>query len=149
MKIKITVVALFMSLTPASSFAADSALSRPEAVAAYHARFDQQFNEIQSRLLDAKAKAAGVKSISDSIAVALKDFDQEIQLLSGTLNDPNASVDTAIGYAIEEIGELQWDVSTIETNLTKVRTIKCIKGSKIMSIKEVAPKCPKGFRVKK
>ena len=149
MKFNIIIVALFMSLTPASSFAADPAMSRSEAVAAYHARFDQQFNEIHSRLLDAKSRSIGISSIADAVAVSLKDFDEEIELLEATLNDPNASVDTAVGYAIEEIGELQWDVSTIETNLTKVRTIKCIKGSKIKSIKEVAPKCPKGFRVKK
>lgn len=133
------------------SYAAETTMTREEAVAAYHARFDQQFNEIHARLVDAKerATAAKIKSIVLAADIALKDFDDEIAIISNTLKDPNAPVDTAVGYAIEEIGEIQWNVSTIETNFTKIATIKCVKSGKVKSIKEVSPKCPKGYKLKK
>jgi len=131
------------------SYAADAVATRDQAVSEYHVRFDQQFSEIHARLLDAQSKAAGIKSILELIAVELKDYDAEIVLLTHTLQDPNAPVETAVGYAIEEIGELQWNVSTIETKLTKIKTIKCAKGRLTKSVTEVAPKCPAGYKIKK
>ena len=148
LKIVLSII-LVSVLSVQSSFAADATSNRSDAVAAYHARFDQQFNEIHARLLDAQSKAIGIASVTDLVNVALKDFAEEIELLSNTLDDPNASVDTAVGYAIEEIGELQWDVSTIETKLYKVKSIKCVKAKKVKTIREVTPKCPKGFSLKK
>ncbi|MFZ4063471.1 MAG: hypothetical protein ACOYK0_00690 [Candidatus Nanopelagicaceae bacterium] len=150
--ISTSVVVAFLGtlLIPAIS-TAETTMTRDEAVAAYHARFDQQFNEIHARLLDAKERATSgkIKSIVLATDIALKDFDDEIAIISNTLNDPNAAVDAAVGYAIEEIGEIQWNVSTIETSFTKITTIRCVKNKRTKLIQEVLPKCPTGYKIKK
>lgn len=123
--------------------------SRDQQVAAYHEKYDQQFAEILLRINSAESKAQGIPSILKAIKVARDDYEEEMRILANTLADKNATVESADGYAEEEVGELRFALGTIETSLTKVKTIKCVKGKVVKQLREVAPKCPKGFTVKK
>lgn len=130
------------------SFSED-VLTREQIIAEYNKTYAPAFSVLQSRLLAIKSKAYKVPALKSSWDYVMKDFLDETAIISGSINDPKGDVSAVLGYSQEESDEIGKQVAYLESQVSKIKTITCIKGKTKKTITDVLAKCPKGFTLTK
>ena len=141
------VIALFLSITPAA-IAEDIAIDRATRVEQIKARwnpiFDQQYLQLTSLAGKAKLDPAQLKSYNYLVA----DFLEVRRVIDAALISTTSDLEAAAAYAEEETGEFMMTIPELAKQITKLKTITCIKGKSSKRITALKPLCPKGYKKK-
>lgn len=115
-----------------------------EITAQYIPQFDFQY----SRLMAVRAKALADPIMMKSIKFILADFANVRRIIDTNLANPTSEL-AAIGpYAEEELGEFEPQIAGLELDVTKLKTITCLKAKTVKKVTGVSPKCPTGYKKK-
>jgi len=126
-------------------FAADTVPTREEQVAQIHAKYDPLYDAQYARLMIVKSKITNNASMLPSFKLVVADFLGVRKFLDTSLNSPTADLETIISYAEEELGEFTQTLYLLETQVSKSKTITCVKGKTIKKVMALKPVCPKGY----
>lgn len=126
-------------------FAADTVPTREEQVAQIHAKYDPLYDAQYARLMIVKSKITNNASMLPSFKLVVADFLGVRKFLDTSLSSPTADLETIISYADEELGEFTQTLYLLETQVSKSKTITCVKGKTIKKVMAIKPVCPKGY----
>lgn len=144
------VTSVLLSVIPTSAaIAVDEPLTREQIIAEYNKTYVPAFASLHDRLLAIKTKASKVPALKSSWEYVMKDFEDETGIINTTVNDPKGDVTAILGYSQEETDEIGKQVAYLESQVSKIKTIKCVKGKSSKTITDVSAKCPKGYTLKK
>ena len=137
---------LLISTAPAAI--ADEASDRAAKAAAVAARwnpiFDQQYAQITALASKAKLDPTVLKSYNYLLA----DFLEVRRVIDSALASPTGDIDAASAYSEEETGEFISTIAALAKQVSKIKTISCIKGKTIKKASGLTPKCPAGYKKK-
>ena len=134
---------IFSIATPV--FAVDTVPTRDEQVAQIHAKYDPLYDAQYARLMVVKSKITNNASMLPSFKLVVADFLGVRKFLDTSLSSPTADLETIISYAEEELGEFTNTLNLMETQVSKSKTIACVKGKTIKKVMALKPVCPKGY----
>ena len=138
-----------MASTGMTTASAEETLTREQIIAEYNKTYVPAFASLHSRLLAIKEKASKVAKLKNSWEYVMKDFEDETGIINTTVNDPKGDVSAILGYSQEETDEIGKQVAYLESQVSKIKTIKCVKGKTTKTITDVSAKCPNGYSLKK
>lgn len=141
----IAILALSIGSLPAHA----QDLSRDQIVTEWNTKYLPQFEDLYKEFTALKSPAKSVPTIQSSLDFVFKDYAEILAVINGAVQDPKGDVSSIIGYAEEEIDELKVDLAHLKDRLAKVKTIKCVKGKTVKTLKVEKVLCPKGYTLKK
>lgn len=147
-RIAIILISTFMFSISSPAFAADTVPTRAEQVAQIHATYDSQFDAQYDRLMTIKSKITNNASMLPSFKLVMADFLAVRRFIDTSLISPTAELDAVSAYAEEELGEFTNTIYLLETQVSKSKTIICVKGKTIKKVMALKPVCSKGFTKK-
>lgn len=62
--------------------------------------------------------------------------------------DPNSDLSATLAFSEEETVEFNNTLMLLEKQVSKKKTISCIKGKVVKKVSAFAPKCPAGYKKK-
>jgi len=134
---------ILISTSPA--IAEEVVPTRAEQVAQIHAKYDPLYDAQYARLMIVKSKITNNASMLPSFKLIMVDFLGVRKFLDTGLSSPTADLETIISYAEEELGEFTQTLYLLETQISKSKTITCVKGKTIKKVMALKPVCPKGY----
>ena len=134
---------IFSIATPV--FAVDTVPTRDEQVAQIHAKYDSQFDAQYEHLMMIKSKITNNASMLPSFKLVMADFLAVRKFIDTSLISPTAELDAVSAYAEEELGEFTNTLNLMETQVSKSKTVTCVKGKTIKKVMALKPVCPKGY----
>ena len=144
-RIAIVLIGTLMFSIATPVFAVDTVPTREEQVAQFHAKYDPLYDAQYARLIIVKSKIANNASMLPSFKLIMVDFLGVRKFLDTSLSSPTAELETIISYAEEELGEFTQTLYLLETQVSKSKTITCVKGKTIKKVMALKPVCPKGY----
>jgi len=124
-------------------------LSRAEQVVKFHAKYDPMFDAQYKRLLTIQSKILNNSSMKSAFKPILKDFLGIRTFLENGLAGNSEGIEVYVSYADEELGEFENTMYLLEKEISKSKTITCVKGKTIKKVMALKPKCPSGYSLKK
>ena len=144
-RIAIVLISTLMFSIASPVLAADTVPTRDEQVAQIHAKYDPLYDAQYARLMIVKSKITNNASMLPSFKLVVADFLGVRKFLDTSLSSPTADLETIISYAEEELGEFTQTLYLLETQVSKSKTITCVKGKTIKKVMAIKPVCPKGY----
>jgi len=124
-------------------------LSRSEQVIKFHAKYDQMFDTQYKRLMVIQSKIANDASMKSAFKPILADFIQIRKFINDRLASDTQGIEVFVSYADEELGEFENTMYLLEKEISKSKTISCVKGKTILKVMALKPKCPTGYKQSK
>ncbi len=147
-KILIILVSLFLLSGTATGFADEASDARAATVASIQSKYNPGFDAQYLRLMAVQAKTVNDEGTTKALKVLIKEFLGMRKTIDASLANPTSDLDTVLGFAEEELGEYDFFISQVELQITKSKTIKCVKGKTFKKVMALKPVCPKGFQKK-
>lgn len=144
-----------MVIGSASAIAEDSSpsptptLSRAEQVLKFHNKYDSMFEAQYKRLMVIQSKITYNTSMKSAFKDILKDFQGVRAFINNGLSSDTEGIEVFVSYADEELGEFENTMYLLEKEISKSKTITCVKGKTTKKIMALKPKCPTGYVIKK
>ncbi|CAB4583826.1 unannotated protein [freshwater metagenome] len=144
-RVAIVLISTLMFSTANPVLAADTVPTREEQVAQFHAKYDPLYDAQYARLMVINSKITNNASMLPSFKLVVADFLGVRKFLDTSLSGPTAELETIVSYADEELGEFANTIYLMETQVSKSKTITCVKGKTIKKVMALKPVCPKGY----
>ena len=137
-------VTLAFSSTPAMAEGV-----RVDEVAAFHAKYDAQFDQVLVKFTAAKAKLSFDKSSVALVNNSIANLAETRRVIDLNLADANAPMANVIRLADEQLGMFSLTNFKLDNLIAKVKTITCVKGKTTKKVSAIGtPKCPAGYKKK-
>ena len=124
-------------------------LSRAEQVLKFHTKYDPMFDAQYKRLMVIQSKITYNASMKGAFKDILKDFQGVRAFLENGLASNTEGIEIFVSYADEELGEFENTMYLLEKEISKSKTITCVKGKTVKKVMALKPKCPSGYSLKK
>lgn len=105
---------------------------------------DKQYSDL--RAIKIKAKVA--PSISKEANTVFNEFEENYQTILNGLKNPSQDIDAIIALCDEEVAEFDNYIFLLKQQLSKLKTITCLKGKSTKKIVGLNPVCPAGYKKK-
>lgn len=136
-----------LSFTPLQ--AAETALTRDQHIAAYHAQWDARWEALHQRILATKAKAALDPAVAKMYKTTINEFLGADATIKENLSNTSYDLTGLAAYVDEEYEEYTSYIYQVEKAIKAYKTITCVKGSSKKVVTNSSPKCPAGYTKKK
>lgn len=107
------------------------------------------FEAQYKRLMVIQSKITYNASMKSAFKDILKDFQGVRTFLENGLASNSEGIEVYVSYAEEELGEFENTMYLLEKEISKSKTITCVKGKTIKKVMALKPKCPTGYTLKK
>ena len=142
-------LALFAVTLALSSAPAMAEGTRVDEVAAFHAKYDAQFDQVLVKFTAAKAKLSFDKSSVALVNNSIANLAETRRVIDLNLADANAPMANVIRLADEQLGMFSLTNFKLDNLIAKVKTVTCVKGKTSKKVSAIGtPKCPAGYKKK-
>jgi len=142
-------LALFAVTLALSSAPAMAEGTRVDEVAAFHAKYDAQFDQVLVKFTAAKAKLSFDKSSLALVNNSIANLAETRRVIDLNLADANAPMANVIRLADEQLGMFSLTNFKLDNLIAKVKTVTCVKGKTSKKVSAIGtPKCPAGYKKK-
>lgn len=138
--------ALLLAFLPSAQ--ADVATDRATRVAEIQARWNPIFDQQYAQLTGLEAKAKLDPKVYKDYKFLLDDFLHVRRVIDEALASTSGDIEAAAAYAEEETGEFMMTIPALASQVSKIKTITCVKGKTVKKATGITPKCPTGFKKK-
>lgn len=143
-----TAITMVLSLliSTAAPALADEATERAVKVELVKSKYlpilDKQYADLKA----IKQRAKVAPSILKQVNPIYDEFEENYKVIVDGLKNPNQDINAIIALCEEEVEEFNNYIFLLNQQLSKLKTITCIKGKSSKKIVGLSPKCPAGYK---
>jgi hypothetical protein len=142
-------LALFAAILALSSTPAMAEGTRVDEVAAFHAKYDSQFDQVLVKFTAAKAALSFDKPSLALVNNSIANLAETRRVIELNLADVNAPMANVTRLADEQLGMFSLTNFKLDNLIAKVKTVTCVKGKTTKKVSAIGtPKCPVGYKKK-
>ena len=105
---------------------------------------DKQLSELRA----IKVKVKSVPSLLKQTNTVLTELEDNYKTIVEALGNPNQELKPIIDLCEEEVEEFENYIYLLNQQISKLKTITCIKSKNVKKIVGLSPKCPAGYKRK-